>query len=486
MKTVIGSTLKRIPALLAADKLDTEQQLARIQSMERNIGLPIRAGIVAVLLYFLYFSRSSGSPSSLPGTVWEALFFSKWLGKATSESEVMLVLINWLSSVYLLVSLVSSVLLFYMRRVGWGVIRWVVFIVSLSDGLFLAALTLMTGGYESALYWLFLGLVIRNAVSVPVAPLQILLNLSVCVSFVIGSLLEPAALEMASELIDAGPNVISARMVLSPAGEPFLLRLVLLLLLSACCYGIQVIFDRNVRVQEEARQFQARQQQLQSAGRLAAEIAHQLKNPLAIINNAAFNLQQLTVCKQPDAAQQVQMIREEVDRSDRIITQVMGYAQLIEGKVERVNVVEEMEKALEQVFPPALKLAVKVRRNFAKDLPLLLIQRRHLSEVLVNLLLNAREATAGQGSIEIAIAHTSAERMVITVADDGPGIPPERRVQVFEPYFTTKAKGTGLGLAIVKHNTELYGGTARVESELGKGARFVLEFPTRTPVDAVK
>ncbi len=486
MNPLNWSALKRIPALLAADKLDTEQQLARIQSMERNIGLPIRAGIIAVLVYFLYISRSASESLSLPTTVLQALLFSKSLAKATSESEAMMVLINWLASVYLLVSLVSSILLFYMRKVGWGVIRWVVFTVSLSDGLFLAAMTLMTGGYDSGLYWLFLGLVIRNAVSVPVAPLQIVLNLSVCVSYVLGSLLEPALLEMASELVDAGPNAISARTVLSPAGEPFLLRLVLLLLLSACCYGIQVIFDRNVRVQEDARQFQARQQQLQSAGRLAAEIAHQLKNPLAIINNAAFNLQQTTAGKSPEVAQQVQMIREEVDRSDQIITQVMGYAQLIEGKVERVDVVAEMERALDQVFPPALRLPVKVNRKFAAKLPTLLIQRNHLSEVLVNLLLNAREAIQGEGQIEVSIAEKAEHRLVITVADNGPGIPPERREQVFEPYFTTKSKGTGLGLAIVKHNTELYGGKARVESELGKGARFVLEFPTKTPAEAAK
>lgn len=478
------SALKRVPALLAADKLDTDQQLARILSMERNIGLPIRAGIVVALVYFLYISRSTSDALGLPATVVQSLFFSKALARATSESEAMIVLINWITSIYLLVSVVSSILLFYMRRVGWGVIRWVVFTVSLSDGLFLGAMILMTGGYDSGLYWLLLGLVVRNAVSVPVAPLQILLNLSVCVSYILGSFLEPTFYEMASELIEVGPSVISARTVLSPGGEPFLLRLALLLLLSACCYGIQVIFDRNMRVQEDARQFQARQQQLQSAGRLAAEIAHQLKNPLAIINNAAFNLQQTAAGRNPELAQQVQMIREEVDRSDQILTQVMGYAQLIEGKVERVDVVEEMERALAQVFPPALRLPVEVVRKFERDLPPLLIQRHHLSEIFVNLLLNAREAIRGDGRIEVAIAERPGGLLVIAVEDNGPGIPSERREQVFEPYFTTKAKGTGLGLAIVKHNTELYGGRARVESELGKGARFVLEFPTKTPPEA--
>ena len=70
--------------------------------------------------------------------------------------------------------------------------------------------------------------------------------------------------------------------------------------------------------------------------------------------------------------------------------------------------------------------------------------------------------------------------VVISIADDGPGISRDKIGQIFEPYFTTKEKGTGLGLAIVKHNTELYGGTVQVESELGKGTRFTLQFPAKT------
>jgi signal transduction histidine kinase len=68
----------------------------------------------------------------------------------------------------------------------------------------------------------------------------------------------------------------------------------------------------------------------------------------------------------------------------------------------------------------------------------------------------------------------------ISVRDDGPGIPPDKIERVFEAYYTTRERGTGLGLAIVKHNIELYGGSVRVESELGKGAKFTLIFPAKT------
>ena len=74
----------------------------------------------------------------------------------------------------------------------------------------------------------------------------------------------------------------------------------------------------------------------------------------------------------------------------------------------------------------------------------------------------------------------------ISVSDDGPGIPPDKIERVFEAYYTTKKSGTGLGLAIVKHNAELYSGTVRVKSELGKGAKFTLLFPVKMILELAK
>ena len=101
----------------------------------------------------------------------------------------------------------------------------------------------------------------------------------------------------------------------------------------------------------EAAEFAAREGQLHSAGRLAAEFAHQIKNPLAIINNAAYSLQRSLRENKTSAAQQIEIIQEEVARADKVITQIMGYAQLSEGRVEKLKVVEEIERAIEQVFP---------------------------------------------------------------------------------------------------------------------------------------
>ena len=177
---------------------------------------------------------------------------------------------------------------------------------------------------------------------------------------------------------------------------------------------------------------------------------------------------------------QMQIIREEIDRSDRILTQLMGYAQLSEGRVEKLNLGDELDRAINEVFPSGSTYETKVHRDYGMNLPAMLMQRNHLAVVLVNLLQNAREALDGRGHISVHAHYGDNNTLQIVIEDDGPGIPFERLDKIFEAYVTTKEKGTGLGLAIVKHNVELYGGAVRVESALGKGARFILIFPAKT------
>ena len=151
-----------------------------------------------------------------------------------------------------------------------------------------------------------------------------------------------------------------------------------------------------------------------------------------------------------------------------------------EGRVEKLDVLAELERALEQVFPAAMPAGIAVRRLFGTSFPPLLMQRNHLNEALVNLLQNAREALGATGTVMVTAECDRAYTVKISVADTGPGIPPELLERIYEAYYTTKEKGTGLGLAIVKHNAELYGGRVVVESVLGNGAKFTLFFPAKT------
>ena len=214
----------------------------------------------------------------------------------------------------------------------------------------------------------------------------------------------------------------------------YLPRLAVLWLLTACCYGLQVMAERQRQAQEEAREFEVRERQLRSAGRLAAEIAHQIKNPLAIINNAVFSLQRALNEGRKDVAGQIGIIREEVERSDRIVTQIMGYAQLSEGRLERLAVADELDSAIGQVFPPGAGYPIRVQRRYEQPLPPLLMQRRHFSEILVNVLQNARDALAGGGDVSVTARCREDLSVEIVIADTGPGIPPDKLERVFEAY----------------------------------------------------
>jgi signal transduction histidine kinase len=451
----------RPPDWLAKVAPDAAQEAARIRAVERDLGLLVKASFLAILYYYL--------------------FLSLWFEDVVLLREGILEVVRLFYLIYLVLNILGGVLLATMDDLPFALTRETVLVLCMLDALFVGALTAVTGGFDSFLFWIFLALIVRNSFSLPQAGRQILLNLFVAVCYVAAGLTENIIVQMEFEMLD--PKTWQA---IFPSGienptEPVLLRVFLLLLMTACCYGVEVLFDKQRRVEEEGREAAQRQQQLESAGRLAAEIAHQLKNPLGIINNAAFTLQR-TVKEGKTITQQIQIIREEVERSDRIITELMGYARLVEGRVERLDVAEELEAALRQVFPDGVSFNVRIQRDYARALPPLMVQRSHLSLIFVNLLQNAREAMNGHGTLALTAHPGDPFTVVVTIADTGPGIPPEEMDKIFEAHYSTKEKGSGLGLAIVRHNTELYGGKVKVESELGKGTKFTLDFPARIAV----
>jgi signal transduction histidine kinase len=427
----------------------------RLQSVERDIILPVKAIFIGVLVINFYFTRWFVEDTPLPSSI------------AQYAIERFLL-------IYLFINAAVAAVLIFSQRFLSKFVQGVIFASNFIDGLFVAALTFLTGGFDSILYWLFPGLIVRNAVSCPLAVPQIILNFSLSLCYLAAGVMDViVSTEMAE--FEGTPRDMGG----NPA-EPFILRLIVLWLMTACCYGVQVLFERHRPGVEESREFAGRQEQLRSAGRLAAQIAHQIKNPLGIINNAAYSLEKATRDGKPANPQQLQIIREEVERSDRIITKLMGYAQLAEGKVEKLQVTEEIDRAIAEVFPAAAHYECSVERDYSMHLPPLLMQRNHLSEILVNVLQNAREATKGKGRITIESRHGPENSVLITISDNGPGMRADQLEKIFQPYYSTKEKGTGLGLAIARHNTDIYGGSIKVESELGKGTRFVIQLPTRT------
>ena len=480
---------------------EPEQQARRIVRMQLHVVLPAKAGIIAVILYYV--------------------FTTAWNQEAPSAHDVAFDFLKKYFLVYTACNLGIGAFFVFWRRFPPELFQWLVFTLGLLDGLFISGLVLITDGFGSIAYWLFPVLIVLNAISIPLATPQIVLNVLLGFFYLSAGLLYPklslAELQAPAVLHGrASTNTVASatisngfartNFVLPTNGigvvantnrlaktnyawiqglpskqeetpsEADLPRVFVLWLLTACCYGVQVLR----RAIEDSREFAVREGQLRSASRLSAEFAHQIKNPLAIINNAVFSLKRAVKEGRTDISKQLEIISEEVERSDKIITQIMGYAQLSDGHVEKLDLVDEVNSAIEQTFPAAVESGVQVERRFGPHLPPLLMQRQHLSQILVNILQNGREALNGKGRVTVSVIFRGGESIEITISDTGPGIPPDKVEKIFEQYYSTKEKGTGLGLAIVKHNVELYAGKVRAESELGKGARFILTFPAKT------
>jgi len=494
MKYLDWQTFKGLPKLLATSPAEPPQQAERIVAVQLHIVLPVKVGVIAVVLYYLFYA----------GWLTEELT-TRWVVEQTLQRFFL---------IYVVCNAVAGVVLLLWRRFPPGIFQWLVFALGLLDGLFAAELTFLTGGFDSTVYWMFAGLIVLNAISIPLATPQIALNLLLSFFYLgagtlyanvpdptFGNLPPNAFHSTSTNLIGSMPGTNRLSRPIRPirvsdlpyssmppenASGPDLPKLFTLWLLTACCYGVQVLAERQRRALEEAHEFAMREGQLHSAGRLAAEFAHQIKNPLAIINNAAFSLQRGLRDAKTEVAQQIGIIQEEVARADQVITQIMGYAQLSEGHVEKLNVVEEINRAIAQVFPSVMPTGIQVHREYGRGFPPLLMQHGHLSEILVNLLKNTREALAEKGNVFVTADCHRDHSIEISVRDDGPGIAPDKIERIFEAYYTTKERGTGLGLAIVKHNVELYGGNVRVESELGKGANFTLIFPAKAVMNPAK
>lgn len=448
---------QKLNRLIISPGLEPAQQSARIHAIERDIVLPIKALIILTVLYYFYFSN--------------------WLDQVHSTREVAFETIRKGILSYTAINIVVGAIFIYVRHLQLALIQWITYTMGLLDGLFFAALAFVTDGFDSIVFWMFPPLILRNAITVPHATPQIALNLAVNLCYVLAGILDVAVSKSEDSLaLDA-----DTRLDLSiGAPENPMERIVILLLWTLCCTGVQMLFEKHRRAMEEAIEFAARQEQLQTAGRLAAEIAHRIKNPLSIINNSAYSLDRSSREGKNSTHEQIEIIREEVNKADRILTELMGYAQLAEGRVEKLDVTEELERAIAEALPSAAKYEIDVKRDYAEALPYLMMQRGHLSEIFVNLLKNAREALNNRGQIEISAQHGEDYSVIVTIADNGPGIPADKTERIFEAYFSTKEKGTGLGLSIVRHNIEIYGGKVEVQSELGKGARFILKFPVKT------
>ena len=232
------------------------------------------------------------------------------------------------------------------------------------------------------------------------------------------------------------------------------------------------LMEENVRLEREL----AERERMASLGRMAATVAHEIKNPLSAIKSIAQVMREDEHLNK-DYSRDLSLIVGETDRLSQSVTQLLSFARR-ESPAEQALGTDELLRSVVDLFRAnAREHGIGLEYQIRDDAQLSGKCVSVLRDALSNLLLNALQATSPGGKISLAAALDNSD-LLISVQDTGPGVPLELREQIWEPFFTTRQRGTGLGLAIVRKRVQEVGGTASLGGAAnGGGALFFLRVP---------
>jgi signal transduction histidine kinase len=214
-------------------------------------------------------------------------------------------------------------------------------------------------------------------------------------------------------------------------------------------------------------------ERLAAVGQVAATVAHELRNPLNVINSAAYLLRR-RVADRPEVHRTLDTLNVYVERCNRIVSELLSFSGSPEPVHTAVDLNHLVEESLDHSTVPE---AVTLVTRLASDLPPVRGDRDLLEQVFTNILQNALQAVGEGGRVTVTTAPTDSGRIYWCVEDTGEGIAPENIERIWQPLFTTRARGTGLGLAIVKRILDRHDADLKVESVPGAGSRFEIHLP---------
>ncbi|MET0405878.1 MAG: ATP-binding protein, partial [Cystobacter sp.] len=233
-----------------------------------------------------------------------------------------------------------------------------------------------------------------------------------------------------------------------------------------------------------ARAEMVKRERLAALGELSAIVAHEVRNPLGSIFNAVASLRRML---KPDGntSMLLDILAEESDRLDRMVGALLDYTRPRDLNHQLEDVPRMLQDAVEAAWmQQGSPSHITSKLEVDPQLPRVPLDRHHIRQALVNMLVNAMQAMPQGGGVVVQ-AHReqrdSRELLRIDVVDQGCGIPTELIHRVFEPFFTTKAQGTGLGLAVVKRIIEEHHGELSLESTPGRGTTFSIRLPFNQP-----
>lgn len=243
--------------------------------------------------------------------------------------------------------------------------------------------------------------------------------------------------------------------------------------------GIMREITDSKKIEEQIR----RSERLASIGELAASIAHEIRNPLGAISNSVGMLKRDLALKGDDQ-KLFEMVVEETDRLNSIITNFLTFAHPAEYHFVRTDIIEIIDETLFFLEQDVrFSEEIKIVKAYENNIPRIYLDRNWIRKVFWNLLINSIDAMPGGGKIFIRVRKPKVpdhDEIEIVIADTGIGIPPEIIRKIFEPFFTTKkSKGTGLGLSIVHRIVDNHGGVMDVKSKQNKGTIFTIRLPVK-------
>lgn len=220
---------------------------------------------------------------------------------------------------------------------------------------------------------------------------------------------------------------------------------------------------------------------LESIGRLAAGVAHEVKNPLMTLTMVADYLAQVIPAREPDAATMLQDMRDAIQRANRVISELLEFSRPGELTLKPEDLHAIVDRALSLVKLEVARRHIDVVRQFGEALPALPMDKNKMEQVLVNIFMNAIQAMPQGGTLTIRTSAAAAAlgdppAVTVEIDDTGPGIPDAHLAKVFDPFFTTKptGQGTGLGLSVARQIIQLHGGTIELRNRAEGGARVTI------------
>ena len=223
-----------------------------------------------------------------------------------------------------------------------------------------------------------------------------------------------------------------------------------------------------------------RAERLYAVGQLAAGLAHEIRNPLASIAGASGILQR-NAHLEDTHLKVLAVIDKECQRLTRLLSNFLDFARPRPPKLQNVDVDVMLQSVIDLATHAAGTKTMFLRKEVAPGLPSIPCDPEMLKQLLLNLVINAIQATAEGGAVTLHAAVRNG-KMLLQVADEGCGIPPENRERIFDPFFTTKESGTGLGLSVAHQIVEQHGGLLTAEANADKGMTFTAILPLRHEV----